>query len=653
MRAELCKLGDFNEVINYYQQMISLAENITPTNISFSNDKKSFPELAYYRALINNIGISIAQNFDILEKNIPESDINDIILYELENGGQQIKEGTNFFKFLEEPFKKIMKENKLTPFETLKQIRNSLLHGNYYLEINDETQDRKKVKVINFENENEVLMLSPYKVIVHMKSKSMTGKLDYKIACNVLEYFYDTLRDSYVNDKKIFNTVDRKFLSCKNVHFLQAFLDSYTPYKIQCTKSDTDDNTDITLKQYPFLEKFIKSQSYVGNNHFEISELSEEEIAQRKEFLKNYINYIGKDRWKNIEKLPYYYQNLIFENILVRSSLNNFSNVTDLNNTFCRAIYEAKIDSITGEELNNYSKETFLTLGFEAPIIYANMLLGMVNYAGLYLKEQNNTDSFSLFEYHNLDGFDGVDILIDTCPQKSIQKNLSGKEKQDKYDNYIENCQQQLQSLNSKINKIRKNQKKLNDKNPKKNELEEEYNKNLEECLQKKEIVANKIEQIKKRKEDYENDYADYSEFFRHLRNSIAHGNYEINYNEALKKKNLSKIEFAFYDYPEGELQEPEFKVKLTANKLLKIIRGVQTKVNEQLINESQIEKIVKTNIFEFYDEESIESKGNEILRTSRPKETGLSPDRIEEGINSIDIKELECEKKEKQIQGK
>lgn len=86
MKVELGKLGDFNEVIDYYKRMLSLAENITPRNINVSRAHIYSPEMAHYRAVINNIGISIAQNFDklerkVLKKEISEDSINEKILF--------------------------------------------------------------------------------------------------------------------------------------------------------------------------------------------------------------------------------------------------------------------------------------------------------------------------------------------------------------------------------------------------------------------------------------------------------------------------------------------------------------------------------------------------------------------------------------------
>lgn len=643
MKVQLNKLGDFNEVIDYYKQMLFIAENITPRNINVPSLQVYSPQIAYYRAVINNIGISVAQNFEILErrilkKEISEDSINESILFELENRGPVTKEKVNFFHILKTSFENIMKENNITPFQALKQIRNALLHGNYYLEINDQDLDDKKIFFIDYESDDKVLLRVDNNFIIHLKSNSMIGEIDFNVAGETLEYFYDTIRDAYADDNKVWYTTDRRFLSCKNIHFLQSFIDSFKAYSVRCSEKKGDNNIDDIREKYPFFGKMITQlQANTGKNHFEIKELSEEEINRRKEFLRNYINYIGKDKWQYIEKLPEYHIHLIFENIILRSSFDNFSNVTDINNTFCRAIYAAQINDVMQQPLNEYSRETFMTLGFESPIIYSNMLLGMINYAGLYLKAQNNDKDIPLFEYHNLTGFEGVEILIDTCDTKSIQQNLSGKEKQGRCDNYIGNLHNQLQSLKTRINRARKNKEKLSDKNPKRDELLGEYNKIIEENSMQIENIFKKMEQMKKRKEEYETNYTDYSEFFRHLRNSIAHGNYTIDYNKALHKKDLSKIEYTFIDYPEGEHEIPEFKVKLTANKLLKIINGIQTRVNTQLSNEAKIEQIANTDFIGLYFEEYHQIQENEKDRNSkRPKETGLSPDRIETGLCSV-----------------
>ena len=66
---EIDPLGDFNEVVEYYKCMIDLAERVKPNVLiqyTMTSDKELTHKywMAKIRAHINNIGISIAQNFE-------------------------------------------------------------------------------------------------------------------------------------------------------------------------------------------------------------------------------------------------------------------------------------------------------------------------------------------------------------------------------------------------------------------------------------------------------------------------------------------------------------------------------------------------------------------------------------------------------------
>lgn len=78
------------------------------------------------------------------------------------------------------------------------------------------------------------------------------------------------------------------------------------------------------------------------------------------------------------------------------------------------------------------------------------MLLGLLNYSAGYLKANNGNEE-TLFEYHNLEGLEGISILIDNNEKKSIQQGLSGDEKQRKLDLSIENCKVQLRNIEERI----------------------------------------------------------------------------------------------------------------------------------------------------------------------------------------------------------
>ena len=61
---------------------------------------------------------------------------------------------------------------------------------------------------------------------------------------------------------------------------------------------------------------------------------------------------------------------------------------------------------------------------------------------------------------------------------------------------------------------------------------------------------------------------------FRHIRNSIAHGTYEIDYFKALEKKNLEKIKFTFLDYSLENKTTPEKLLEQIELKLVEILKN-------------------------------------------------------------------------------
>lgn len=267
-----------------------------------------------------------------------------------------------------------------------------------------------------------------------------------------------------------------------------------------------------------------------------------------------------------------------------------------LSRDFCGVIDTISRKLRDGKELSDIDYEQMIKLSFEGPLIYTDMLLGLLNYSAGYLKANNGNEE-TLFEYHNLEGFEGINILSDNNEKKSIQHGLKGDEKQKKLDLSIENYEVQLRSINEKIKNEKKKIAKLNDRNPKKEKLELQSRTIIEQKEKEKKEVMSRIFKLSVRRDEYNEDYSDYSQLFRHLRNSIAHGRYEIEYDRALKVSDFNKIRFTFYDYNEDNFDEenPDFKIVLTATQIMRIVNSVQNRVNTQLNKEKQMEKIVET----------------------------------------------------------
>ena len=185
----------------------------------------------------------------------------------------------------------------------------------------------------------------------------------------------------------------------------------------------------------------------------------------------------------------------------------------------------------------------------------------------------------------------------------------------------------------------------ITDRNPKKHIFEEKR----EEKKEKLRIAKHIISILESRKSTYGENYDDYTEFFRHIRNSIAHGRYTVDFSKAFKTRDLSKINFTFRDYNENDNSNtPNFEVTLSANQIMTIIQGVIDKVNKQLQVEGELYTIEGTYIFDniMSEDEFREFQEKVRANSSDLKENGFitEEDQISSfGINeNIQIKEGE-----------
>lgn len=598
---KLTRLNDFNDVIDYYKKLLGIAKRVKPMkDFTFSNEYKD-DSFVYDRILINNIGIGIAQSFDYIEKNAPQN-IDELILRELRFPDEQHKPEENediiedYVSSFEEAFIKIMEDNNLTPFETLKQIRNALLHGNYSISFNSNS-DEDKVEIIRFngnDDNNKIIFYGNKEI--QLRSSKLVGVLPYEETVSLIDYIFYNIRSRCTIGKNEFTMADSRYISCENEYFLQEYLKSIQSYYIIPRGKSNQGNIQQIISRIPSLKITLESMQRIdGTNLFEIQKIPEEEMKKRKKDIENFIRYVGKNNWKY-----FYIEGInedLFDNIF-QSRFNENITTISISNSFCRVINLLNSADLYGIEIGTPLQKEMTKLSFEGPLIYSNMILGLLNYGCGYLKA-NSAEDYSLFEYHNLEGLEGVIPLIDNDRTASIQYGVSGEEKQRKIALAIESYKAQLRGVNNEISRARRQINNLSEKNPNRERMKIELEKSIEEKLVKKEEIMNRIFSLSIRKEEYNEDYIDYSEFFRHLRNSIAHGRYEIEYDRALRCNNFDKIKFTFFDYNEDNIEKnnPDFKVILTASKIMKIMSGLQIRVNSQLNRENQMERIVRTKL--------------------------------------------------------
>lgn len=633
MSEVLRKLGDFNEVLEYYQDMLNLIQNMNARGEFLAK----FPSrgICYNRAVLNNTGISIAQNFDYIEQNKTQSLDNDILMV-LEDMSKSL----NYPDF-EKEFKKIMTEYNITPFETLKQIRNAFLHGDYELEFGTPND----YKIYDFKDEERVELELNQEIKVKIKGKHIETTLTYPQSIMLLELFYETIRLEQIPKKQIeINVGNPRFGRCKNRAQLNKFLEDFHIFSIiPVNKSITGNKGEIIEKVTKEIkrrvpvngEETLKSirqdldliERTTGVNTFKVQELNKEKLEEIKQYISAYIQYVGFDAWDRLNDFPYYVQGMVFEDFY--GSTFNHTSFAGISNRCCSSIHDYMLGKINKTPLSKNSnlKDQLSILMYETPIAYSNMILGMANYSCGYLKENNNTNGLNLFEYHNLNGLNGVVPTIDRT--NSIEKGVDSTKVRESIEKQISSIESQIRNLSRNIESL---ESVITDKNPNRASLEAEKKKKEEKLLEEQK----KLLSLKARKNEYNGTYDDYSEFFRHMRNSIAHGRYSIDYIKALKSKDFSKILFTFRDFDKNDKINPSFEVKLSAKQILKIINGVKEKINTQLTLEGNLNTITLSEFTEIISAE-------ELFKRNRPSAQDLQKSGFiteSDKIDSFDIAE-------------
>ena len=300
MNYEYTKLGDFNEVINYYKKLLGMIEDAKPMQ-KLKVPNFMYEGLSYDRVLLNNISISIAQSFDYIEKNKPEN-IDEIILNKLtwDNESSEyefINERIKEFEFI---FKKKMQENNLTAYETLREIRNALLHGDSTINFkSDSSKDEAIIK--NYgksENSPSEILLEGEKEIYLKRGKTIY-QLPYVGMIGILDFLFYNIKAECIKGKREFTTSDKRYKTCKNESFLKSYIDSLQSYYIIPKEADEKGNKEQIISRFPALKDTLDAMQRINNtNFFEIKKIPKEEMLKRKKYIESYIRYIGKDKWK-------------------------------------------------------------------------------------------------------------------------------------------------------------------------------------------------------------------------------------------------------------------------------------------------------------------------------------------------------------------
>ena len=273
---------------------------------------------------------------------------------------------------------------------------------------------------------------------------------------------------------------------------------------------------------------------------------------------------------------------------------------------------EYTLDFLLFHGKGNATAKDFERLSFEAPSLYTSTLIDLGFLCLNHIKEAQAKQKLENFNYHNIN-LKGV-----TYWPKETVRLVSKEAKQDKLNNQIadlkpkqEKCKEQLQKTKTQIDKLEENSsmppKIKKEQLAKKKEL-------LTSQKQAYDDVTNRITTLQALHDSAE-DYVEANDFFKHLRNSISHGFYSIDYSKGLSSKDLGKIIFHFEDWEIDKNDRTKrtkvFEADISAAKLTNIFEQLRNRIIENADSMYQQEN----KDFIIVDERENPKKDNEYVK--------------------------------------
>lgn len=513
-------IKSFNNVIEYYREVLNLTDKlfIGMSPQAFTKECNSLNQSNYYPSSIQAIIFNKSLRIQMIEELITNNEIDDT-------------EVDKIFRTIDS-FESIKAHQPMSKKEKCKQIRNCLAHSMFEIRINDEKalSDIENVTNISlYINNGKVSGIIPYNdfYLLDLSYQKLYGSISPNTTISITDFSYKTS-----NSKKNNLSDDKK---------IKKYINS------------------IRVKDEPI-------------------------PPEKKLFLAKYIRYIGLTNFKQLSCVHEY---VLLTDCLIYPSNKDEILTGDLGIRIDPGINF--IDSIRHWNFLNdnsiapntfFSKNSILCSNLmlfcrEKPLIYASCTLGLANYCMSYIREINQNSTKPIFEYKNIDlsnikhSINSNNSISIVDPHKAILQEINLVECQrEKISKDILRIKDTIKNLSNPLNR-----------NPRKDEFLKNNNKDLQE---KSEELKQLEQKLIKLNEEYENcteePYENSYHFFRHLRNSIAHGHYVIDFKKFFNTKNLADLSFTFYDNTNSK--DDSFSVNIKVSELLEIINNLQKKVN-------------------------------------------------------------------------
>ena len=421
-------------------------------------------------------------------------------------------------------FNKFQAKVPLTKSELKQQIKNALAHAEYDIYV-----DAKSY--------------TPYMNIHSPYIEGDIGINDLEELCN---YYMS-----------IVSALDRTNKTTQNESLL-----SYNPNNFR--KEDLKEAIKrLRINKNPIELPKDVHMTYIGEIPFETESITPEQM----DLIYNYILYVGGQQWCNLpytEKLRVFYRD--FEPLLHNE--HNFK-------------YSSEFLLYTLNRLLKLNDQTYehRSIEFAAPTIYSNFILELGYISLNYIKEAGHKETLHDFKYYDFDL-----SKIKYWP-KSCVKTVTKEEQQSRLSSEIAELSNKLSKWLPIIDKKKKTIESLSGA-PLSDEIKQEkISKTQEELLNAQNKLAELQTKITTLQElsDNATGYTNCNEFFKHLRNSISHGFYDIDYNSALENKDLSQTIFTFRDWEidpnDRSKKQLIFEAQIPAYKLMQLYGQLKEKL--------------------------------------------------------------------------
>lgn len=431
-------------------------------------------------------------------------------------------------------FSKIKTYKNLSNDEKRQQLKNCLAHSNFKI-----IEDTEKTTV----NER-------YAILIENDYLSVEISL---IELEQLKTFYVSLSDEMDYNKKTYaGLLDFLTFTINSNNILDGAVE-----KIGVINLEKDDASKTLAKNITMM-------------HYDTPEGTVSLNQEDKDIIKNFIKYIGINNWICLDKkvrASFFARQIKF---LLDSKIDLRMNVE-----YVSSLVRFLLSKGENREMIEYYK-------FESPMVYVSNILDMAYFCFNYLREAHKKEALGEFDFKD---FPLTGITLDEKYKEFIKKvdepariKAELNHKQRLYQKLSRDIAKEEQLKNGIII-ANMDETKRSELLEYKNEKIKSKHEDLKECSLVIQELTTALSEAKV--------YYDSSNFFRHLRNSLAHGFYSVDYSKGLKSKDLGKIEFTFYDYdinPENRKDRVKlFEVKMTAVRLVRLLNDFSERIKSNM----------------------------------------------------------------------